>query len=767
MTRKKDKSTLERDFGDELHILSSLRCLRHPNIIKLITAYTKGQTYNFLLPVANGDLKDLLFSQYRHPDFQTDDDILASLWGLSSAIEAVHEYFADEFEVRQIGCHYDIKPSNILCQSGRFVLSDFGLSRLRQEGDDSRSLFRQGEGCYIAPECEPSDQDFKPGQIGRASDIWSLGCVLSEILAYLNAGPAEGPAEVTKFYEERKIKLGPFICHHFHGDNGVNPAVTKFLDQFVAEPSSKENFRSLALLIKEILQFDPDARPKAWMVTRRLFHLAQRNVFNTMCSTLDSRLASMDLELQIELQRLKIWGDAVGLTSEPHEIQNSAWFAKSYSHQDYQSVQDTLQQCLREINCIADQLDRNSKPSYRISYHLQRLQDSLWDMQPNSVRRDMTSRLEEAMLDTANIANLQEAQISVDESLRDDLGDSSKRRFNYGRVAHLATMKAIASAMLQQESSDQNLSVDISSLRPPVTELRHHLVKTVDGTGQRVLIERIEYEVAWVSRVHELLARVNAIASLRSHGTIKDIFPVLKCKGYYHEASRFQFGIVYELPPIAENTDPMSLVQVINDTQLTIKQPSLTEKFNLASTLVSHVLSFHRGGWLHKNISAFNIIFFPKVFNSLAESLSSPYFIGFNNSRLNDENAFSDLSGPEKEYQHPVYLQNTMKYSNDPQNPVRRFRQEFDYYSVGLVLMEIAFWKPLEAITKKITGSPEELLTKLLEKHIKLVKICMGDSYGESVKSCLTCYTAGDRMPEEVRDDFNRNVVIPISQCSL
>jgi len=747
-----------------LHILSSLRCLRHPNIIKLITAYTKGQTYNFLLPVANGDLKDLLLSKYHHPDFQAEDDILDSLWGLSAAIEAVHEYFAEEFQVRQVGCHYDIKPSNILCQSGRFVLSDFGLSRLRQESDGSRSLFKQGEGCYIAPECEPSDQDFKPGQIGRASDIWSLGCVLSEILAYLSASPGDGPDEVTKFYEERKIKLGPFICHHFHGNDGINPAVTKFLDKFATEPLSTESLRSLALVIKEILQIDPGARPKARVVTRRLFHLSQRNVLKTMYSILDSLLGSMDLDLQIEMQRLKIWGDTVGLTSKPYEIESSAWFASSHSYQDYQNIQGTLKQCLKEINFIADQLNGNIKPSYRVSFHLQRLQDNLWDMQPESVRHSMASRLEEVMLDTDNIPDL---HVAVDEDLKDGLESSSKRRFDYRRVAYLATMKDIASAMLQQESSNQDLSVDRSTLGPPVTELHRHFVQTVGGTGQRVIIETIGYEEAWVSRVDELLARVNAIASIRSRGIINDIFPVLKCKGYYHEASRFRFGIVYELPRFAENTDPVNLVQIINDTQSRTNQPSLTEKFKLASTLVSHILSFHRGGWLHKNICAFNIMCFPQVFNSLAESLSSPYFVGFNYARLNEEKAFSDLPGPEKEYQHPVYLRNTRNYSDDPQKPFRRFRQEFDYYSVGLVLMEIAFWKPLHVITKNITGTPEELLTKLLKTHISLVKTYMGDSYAESVRSCLTCYTAEYRTPEEVRENFNQTVVIPISQCSL
>lgn len=38
---------------------------------------------------------------------------------------------------------------------------------------------------YIAPECEPiQDGMFSTGIVGRASDIWPFGCVLSEVVTY-------------------------------------------------------------------------------------------------------------------------------------------------------------------------------------------------------------------------------------------------------------------------------------------------------------------------------------------------------------------------------------------------------------------------------------------------------------------------------------------------------------------------------------------------------------------------------------------------------
>jgi serine/threonine protein kinase len=736
--------------------------------VKLITAYIQGETYNFLLPVADCDLAELLKSRYLSSGFQTHDDVFASLWGLSSAIDTVHDYFAEEFNLKQIGCHYDIKPTNILCFNGKFVLSDFGLSRLRKEDDGSRSLFKQGEGCYLAPECEPSSQDFKPGRIGRASDIWSFGCVLAELLAYLSAKPGEGPEMVSKFYNARKINLGPFICYHFHGNNCVNPTVIDFLDNLITGPSVTERLRSLAYLVKDILQHDPKKRPKAQMITLRLFHLAQRRVFKAMCSTLESRYSSLGLELEIELQRLKIWADATGLSSVSEQIQEPAWLAKPHSFEEYQDVQDYVGKCFVEINFIAGYLDENSKPANRLSYRLQRLQDHLWDMLPTSVRQNMLTRLEDAILDTGDTSRLQEVHNSIalgDENTNNDIGDSAPKRFNYRRAAYLSTMKDIASAMAQPMRADRNLSMDKSSLRMPFTQFHHNWIATDGNSGQRFLIESMRYGEAWVSRVNQLLDRVNGIASLRSQNVIKDAFPVLKCKGYYHDAARFEFGIVYDLPTLTKNTDPVNLVQLINLTQPRNSQPSLTEKFKLASTLVSYVLDFHRSNWLHKNISAFTIICFPEVFPSQAASLSFPYFIGFSHSRLNDENEYSNLSGPENDYQHPVYLQNS-KYP-DSQNPIMRFRQEFDYYSVGLVLMEIAFWKPLEKIAKSIVGSPEELLEQLLRTYIPLVKTYMGNTYGEAVRSCLESYSDENRTPEDVRKRFDTEVVVPISGVSL
>lgn len=67
------------------------------------------------------------------------------------------------------------------------------------------------------------------------------------------------------------------------------------------------------------------------------------------------------------------------------------------------------------------------------------------------------------------------------------------------------------------------------------------------------------------------------------------------------------------------------------------------QRFELAKTLVSQVLDFRQGDWLHNSFSALSIICFPDVFSTIAESLASVYFIEFNNSRTNTVDAYTVL----------------------------------------------------------------------------------------------------------------------------
>ena len=109
---------------------------------------------------------------------------------------------------------------------------------------------------------------------------------------------------------------------------------------------------------------------------------------------------SLDLELEVKKERLKIWSDATGLSAELLNTPKAAWFAANHLTEEYENMQLLLTKIEAEVNVIAAEVQRttSSRPAFRLYYRLQKLQDQLWDGQPYIVRCHMFDRLEEMML---------------------------------------------------------------------------------------------------------------------------------------------------------------------------------------------------------------------------------------------------------------------------------------------------------------------------------------------------------------------------------
>ena len=767
MVRARDEGNLENDYNNERHILSSLRCLKHPSIIRLVAAFSKGDTYNLLFPVADGDLKHLLSLEQRPVLLGSDQAIFDALWSLSSAVESIHLYFAKDFNVRQVGCHYDIKPGNILYQGEKFLLSDFGLSRLRDNSEGSRSLYKGVEGSYVAPECEPSSKGFERAMIGRTSDVWSFGCFLFEMLAYLHGGPQR----VNELHTARRKKLGPLWAHYFHAGDSLNPAVTEFLQSFHDGQPKGDAFRALSDTIRAALQIEPEKRINASQMTLCLFHLAQRCRFRAICSLLEDGADLRDFEFGVECLRLKIWAEAVGIASPWEDIPETAWLANPRNHEELGKVQDSLRKCHEEIDFVITDIEINRPITHNRYYHLQRSQDDLWNMQPASVRNCMLSRLEDTVLNENGRASLADSKTLLYEQgayryeFKPGISTEEVSGSVYRRITWLSLVKQVASAIMNQKSPDRDLVFDKNLLSEPFASYHCHFLAFLSVLNRNVLVERMVYQESWYSHVGELLQRIKTITAFRNN--IQDLLPILKSRGYYHEPSKHYFGIVYELPYFAQDTLPMSLLDIINQTDNRSLQPSLSLKFDLAIKLVDCVLSLHKAGWLHKNISSINIMCFPGVFLTKAASIARPWLIGFNYSRLNGKTVFTEGPGHEhdlRDYQHPEYLKKMKRDHSQHENTLVRYTQEFEYYSVGLVLMEVGLWKVLHRVTKYVHGSPQQMLEHLLKHIVPVIKTHMGDFYGDAITACLTSDFGGSEDPNESRRAFESQVVNPIRE---
>jgi serine/threonine protein kinase len=257
----RDKNLI--DFKAELKMLATLQSLRHPNILRLLGSYTLGNIHSFLFPRKQCNLEDVLQGRKEAKIFSNDGCTFQALSRLSSAVESLHNFTSTILQVELIGCHRDIKPDNILVDDENFYLADFGLSVFRKGQDGSSTSYNHGGGYYRAPECEKVDTMLAKGKINRASDIWSFGCILAEVLTYL----VQGSPGVQTFQEERRIQLfGCFETHVFHNYHEDHPRVKKWLGQLPIDPGSSR--ARLRLLILQILSINPNERPTAQDVSQ-------------------------------------------------------------------------------------------------------------------------------------------------------------------------------------------------------------------------------------------------------------------------------------------------------------------------------------------------------------------------------------------------------------------------------------------------------------------------------------------------------------------
>lgn len=152
-------------FLREIEIASKLA---HPNILPL---YDSGAAEAFLfytMPYVEGEsLGDRLKREKQLPI----EDALRITREVGDALSYAHSSGI---------VHRDIKPGNILFQAGHAVLADFGVARaITRAGCEALTAtgLAVGTPTYMSPEAASGT-----GEIDARTDIYSLGCVLYEML---------------------------------------------------------------------------------------------------------------------------------------------------------------------------------------------------------------------------------------------------------------------------------------------------------------------------------------------------------------------------------------------------------------------------------------------------------------------------------------------------------------------------------------------------------------------------------------------------------
>jgi serine/threonine protein kinase len=143
--------------------------LMHPNILQLYDSGEAAGALYYVMPYVAGESLRGLLNRVRLVDL---DGAVEIVDRVASALDYAHG---------QGILHRDIKPENILLPGGQAVLADFGIAKAVSSATEVGNLTRTGIALgtpgYMSPE-----QAAGVLELGRATDVYSLGVVAHEML---------------------------------------------------------------------------------------------------------------------------------------------------------------------------------------------------------------------------------------------------------------------------------------------------------------------------------------------------------------------------------------------------------------------------------------------------------------------------------------------------------------------------------------------------------------------------------------------------------
>jgi protein kinase-like protein len=207
----------------------SAAALSHPNIVSIFDrgASEEGTYYIAMEYLPGGTLKDHILKHGALPPQMALEVALQ----IAQALQAAHKKGI---------IHRDVKPRNILItDSGDVKVTDFGIARAA----DATTISNLGDILGTAKYMSPEQAMGEP--VGPASDLYSLGIVLYEMLTARVPFEADTPAEVS-------VKHADGLLPH---PREVNPEVPEAMDALVMRllaSDPEDRYGSAAELISEL-----------------------------------------------------------------------------------------------------------------------------------------------------------------------------------------------------------------------------------------------------------------------------------------------------------------------------------------------------------------------------------------------------------------------------------------------------------------------------------------------------------------------------------
>lgn len=734
VVRKKLRSRkLTRELRNEKMLLRLLNQLRHPNVIRLLGSYTHQGNHFFLFPCIDMDLKRFFTTEDRFGNFRWDLTFYSALRGLSSALLSAHslrlkqEVHGIDFEA--IGYHHDIRPANILVSQTTFILADFGLGNLKPTEAESQTPFKPGVGDYLAPESDDEDQHFT-----RAVDVWAFGCLVADIITYM----AKGPLGIIQFSDKRLSpgRRAGWEDSMFYGHEGqVKSEVKDWLETLGHTDAEGRLTTSLVTISLQALTCNPQKRPKMQELCNSLTCLSVRAHYLSvtrafrgyleLSSSDETRGRVVTNNIWFLQQRFRVWGHILFLDGSETATEQLPLLDRL--HDEFINTMVELFHKL-EIGEKAKSWQfspsKDSDTKFALETELDQLVEKLWAHLPTDLERRATDYWHQAILSTDDTNDL----VHIGQRLR--------LRYGVHSVSHaMAMMRKVRLDLLRPDSLEgakEARKIPRSEVKVLPQENGHSIGKY---QGEPVLVERTWHSSMWDS-IHP--DQRELVIGLKARSLNHESKPIglktLSCIGLIEQDGSDQgYELVFQCPDGHEST-PLTLLGLLEDQKAKpYEQPALGDKFRLAFALANFLKEYHTVGWLHENFNPNNILFFgppPGCDDGRPRRTSTPYVVGLHKSR--PDGSFWQTDGPEpgadfQDYQHPKYTGGR-----------ERYRPEFDYYSLGVVLLEIGLWRPLHSWQSKFRDSTAtEVRSELIKTCRARLAMKMGVTYRDAVLCCL------------------------------
>lgn len=787
-------------FQIEKRNLQLLHCLKHDNIVELLCSYSTRKNgcerHFFIFREEPMDLQAFFALSEVPGGFSDPYTYYAALQGLASALHSIHNFKLDSATrtpgYTRTGSHRDLRPHNILVRADTMLIADFGLADFKDpdRSRGSQTLWKAGRGDYIAPECYGNS--FERRVVGRSLDTWAFGCMIIDIATYMTGGHTA----LERFRASRiSLWLEPVENGFFFHNEALKSSVANqiaSLERGQADPACVALMRAA----RKMLVMLPENR----MPSLEIWTSMQHACLVKICDQATLELAAYDHALKargdsapsqttlwFERARLRSWADIVGVAG------SSTWHLFD-SVQAYINIDGAQSLFCAARNLTTAQhkrmitaMDLEDEGAQAASLHLifqERLTDyvqKLFDLLSVRLQRRADNWWTQQLLDTAakdDLTTLATESCDTRNTPLRELGRRAHVKKSLVAVSECSTSEVVdeSQLFLQHDRLSGLHEHGIRLYAFYEDGLRSEPVLVEEGLVQSSEYEQLTSEEATIRKV--TLARLLATPAKPSS------FHVLDCIGFIDGLPQGSAAsspkidrptkFLYKLPDgysfpdrnHSEDQMPQDLLWVLENKQLDV--PALERRISLAQVLVTSLHSLHLNGWLHKALSSNSILLFPHAPGIF--DLSAPRIVGFTYSRPDGgiwySAGYTASSGSTRapDCVHPDYI------DHKPWEPKPRFRRVYDYYSLGIILLEIGLWKSHRLMFQKYS-KPDNITAdvRYMEFVPKLYAL-MGSTYTNAVKKCLQNAFTKDEPgagAENQLSEFYKDVVEPIVEMGV